>query len=447
MRVLPSIFAIVAALTMCAAGAAQSQPQDSKPRVPAKETEADAPESSGAPEPGWLDQALAREAEPMEERFLASDDGAFKTYVAAEVVAKPELVDGDYFMQLNPGTDGPMECWIYPGGHDVAASHLTLSDAAFQSIAENNQGEVELKLIKRIDAGVFGSHPFLALDWLGRIKTSRGPLAAQVKLLAAYKGGASVLCSHSEVGYGKTFERVFRGFVDRLELATADPEPYYREILVASLNNLKVGIGRLTLTLDEDGDTVAAESLAMLVPTGQGSLTAADTYNVQFSTPDGRLINKVEIESRDGKIQTKLRLDPASDGAWKVSGLWKSKEFEASLGPKELPSTLGQIFRLRDFLGTAKAGDQTALWTWSADEAPSTFSEIRVRVKGRTDDGIAAHMDFGSIEMDAILDDQASAKSVTFDMGGAELELRRVLVEGAVPAPPSADDSEGSSSP
>ena len=46
------------------------------------------------------------------------------------------LWDGNYFVQLNVRAGLPMECWIYPGGHDMAATHRALSGNAFHPLAE-----------------------------------------------------------------------------------------------------------------------------------------------------------------------------------------------------------------------------------------------------------------------------------------------------------------------
>ncbi len=403
---------------------------------PAAENEAK-PEDGAGRDPNWLDKLLAREAEPLEERPLASDDGRFKTRVAAEILAPPALLAGDYYVSLNVGGSSPMECWIYPEGHDMAASQRTLSETVFGFIA-STQGEIETKMIQRIDAGVFGAHPsaghpYLALDWLYRVETPQGSRAGQVKLLAAFKGKASAHCFHAQAGYGKTFERVFRGLIGGLEISGATGDPYYQEVLVTGMSGRRLGFTRQWLELDEAGNTKIERLTSLLMPAGQETLRASDTFSMQHSWPDGRLIKEFEIASVDGELTTQLKLDPAADGAWRVSGTYESRDYERSIEPWEVSSLLGEMLQLRRFLAGAKAGDRTSFWTWSADADPSTLMEVVVVVEERTADGVAAHLDLGPSEVDAILDGNGSVKSGAIDLGAYSLDLQRVYVEGALP--------------
>ncbi len=412
---------------------ARSEPQAPEAAPPAAAAEMKGEEGE-TQDPSWFDQLLAREAEAMEEHPVTSDDGVFRTRVAAELAQPPELIDGDYYVQLNVGSDTPMECWVYPEGHDMAASHRAFSAAIFANIAEN-QGEVEKQAIQRIDAGVFGAHPYLALDWLYRIKSPRGPLAGQLKLVAGYNGDSSVHCIHNEAGFGKTFERVFRGFVGRLEIESAAEAPYYQLILLARLHNINLGVVRKTFTRTESGNTKIVEGFSALVPLSTESVAGRDTYNIQMSSPDGRLLTEVDVASENGELTTHLTLEPSDDGAWKVSGTNDSNEYQGSTEPREMFSNLGQQQQLREFLAEAGAGDEKTFWDWSSGDDPSAFSETRFVVQERTADGIAVRLHQGSEQMDAILDAGAAIKSATLTTEGVEMQFERLYIEGSLPAP------------
>ncbi len=439
MRALSSFCVLTLSFALCAAGLAQSEPEAPETPTPAAEAGAQDPSEAAARAASLLEEVLAREAEPLAERPLASGDGRVRTRVAAEVVSPPELVGDDYFVQLSIGSVSPMECWIYPEGHDVAASHQAISESIFEVLA-GVQGEIERRAIQRIDAGAFGAHPYLALDWLYRAKTPEGPLVGQVKHLAAYGDGASVHCVHTEAGYSQTFERVFRGLFERLELDSQAVKPYYREVSVMRLNGIALGVARTTMTLGDGGATRIDERLSALVPVDQSTLMASDTYNIQFSRPDGRLINKTEVDAENGEIRMKLDLEPAGDGAWRVSGTRESKEFEASLGPRVPRSELGLMLQLREFLAGAEAGDRATSWHWFADSDPAAFTEVQAVFKEATADGFAVELDMGKIEMAAVLDAGGSVKSGTFSQGEVAVELERIYVEGGLPSPPAARD-------
>ncbi len=421
MNRLPATYlTLISALTLGATASAQSDPQP----TPAEQSPED---------PEWFDKLLAREADPVEERWLASSDGKFRTRVAAKSVQPPEFIDDSYYVQLAAGSEVPIECWIYPGGHDMAASHQAIAASTFEAIGES-LGEIETKGILRVDAGAFNMHPFLALDWLYRVKAAKGPLAGQIKHLSAVaRGGASAHCYHNEVGYGGTFERVVQGLVEHLEIAEAEPDPYYQEVTVVRIGDLQSGVARLTMTLDEEGDTKIVETLSLLVPVDQQSLMATDNFSVQFSSPEGRLINQIEIESENGELGTHLSLNPTDDG-WQVAGTLQSKDFEASLEDQEVHSTLGQMLFLRGFLPEAKAGAEKTFPQWISQN-PSTFTEIKFQVTGTDPEGTAARLDLGPMKLNGVLDPNGSVKSASMSMGPIEMQMERLYVDGSLPAP------------
>lgn len=384
-------------------------------------------------DPNWFDKLLAREAEPLPERPVATEDGVLETRVAAEIMSAPQIMEGDYFLQLDLGGDAPMECWLYPEGHDMAASQRAFSEALFEHIGET-QGELQMKAIQRIDAGVFGAHPYLALDWLYRVQSSQGPLAGQLKLLTAHNRGASAHCFHNEAGYAKTFERIFRGLVDNLEVANASPEPYFELVQSISMNDLKLGVARIAFVPTESGNTRITEVSTAVLPISTEAVAARDTYNVQISSPRGRLLKEVDIASQDGELTTQLTLDATEDGGWTVSGTYDSKDFSATPEPKGLLSGLGQRWMFREFLASASPGDETTYWEWSSNPDPGVFTENRIQVGERTEDGIAAHFVLGDSEVQGILDSDATIKSATIQVNGVELQLERLYVAGELPS-------------
>lgn len=408
--------------------AAQGSPQAAAP-------EAKPDNETATQDPSWFVKLLDREAEPSRETRVTSDDGRIKALVAAVVLSGPELISGDYFLELDIGAETSMECWIYPRGHDMAAAHRQLSEQAFKAIAQVHGG-IESKLIERIDAGAFGAHPYLALDWLYRVKTPQGGLAAgQIKHLAAFHGESSVYCRHNETGYRQTFERVFRGLVEHLEVLGTARKPYFQEVTTVALSDLPTGVAVTTMTLDADGNTRIVERMSLLILVDQQTLVANDSYNIQLSTADGLLTSEVEIDSVNGEITSRLRLEAPDEEGWKVSGRWASEDLESSLGPKKLMSILGQRLALRRFFAQARTGSVTKFADWTSDADPEAFTEIGVQVLGKGEEGVEARFDMGPRKMDAVLDENASVKSALIAMGSIKMRLRRVYVSGGLSAP------------
>ena len=416
-----TLLPVTSLLALCAA--TQGAPQA---------TSEDQPQSAPQ-EPNAFVELLDREAEPLKGVRVASEDGRVKTLVAG-VVDELEPFDGEYFLQPDIGTETPMECWIYPKGHDLAAWHQRFSEQAFQAIAQH-YGEIEARAIERIDAGVFGAHPYLALDWLYRVKTREGALAAgQIKHLAAIKGDASVYCRHNETGYRESFTRVFRGLVESLEVLDTSPEPYYQEVMTVSLATAPTGVATITMTLDEDGNTRIVERMALLILVDQQTIVANDSYNVQFSTPEGLLLDELEVDSVNGEVTSRLRLESSAEEGWKVSGTWSGEEVESSLGGQELMSVLGQRLALSRFLARGRRSGVTKFADWSSDADPKALTEIGVQILGAVMDGVETQFDLGARTMDAVLDENASPRSATISMGSLNMKLTRVFVRGELPS-------------
>jgi hypothetical protein len=339
-----------------------------------------------APSQDWFEELLAREAAPMPETPIESADAYFRAQVPASL-ADPVVAEEDaYRASFAAGSQAPVDCWIYRNELDLASSLSELSRLTFEGI-EEQFGQVDVKRIGRVDTGAFGGSPYLAVEWLYRVKQDGAARAGQVKHLVASKDGRSVYCQHNEAGYGETFRRVVRGLVTSLEFGDVEaPVPYYSEIATLAIRGMRVGIQHMTLTRDEDGDTRITQSTSMLLPVDDETLSSSDAFDVQFSRSDGALINQVHVEAENGELVTQLNLDPMADGHWNVNGTFREKPLDAKIrAGQPLPSSLGEALALRM-------------------------------------EGIGA---------DLVVDETGSVTSGSMDMGFARVEFERVWVDGS----------------
>lgn len=380
----------------------------------------------------WYEELLAREAAAAAPHVVASEDGFFRTRVSAQLATPIEDGEEAYSLRLDMGAGQPVECWLYRGELDLAFSVAEFSRATFDAISQQ-LGAVEVKKVDRVDTGAFRGSPYLALDWLYRVKQEGARAVGQVKHVVATKGARSVYCQHNESGYRESFRRLVAGLVETLEYGeTGSPAPYYSEVSTLAIEGTRIGVERMTLTLDAEGDTKIARSSSLLLPVDGETLRTTDSYDVEYSRSDGALINQAHVESANGELVTELRLDPDWDGAWKVSGTFRTKPLEATIRLSEpLASSLGEALALRRALEAQGPAAELTLRRWIPQADPTRLTDQTIAIRDEVgEDRFLARVSMGPIDADLVVDRTGKATSGSVDMGFTTIEIERVFVDG-----------------
>jgi hypothetical protein len=379
-------------------------------------------------EPSWLKEARTREAAPQKERPIAAK-GAFEGKVAAEVQMAPRRDGETWVFGLGIGSDAPIECYVHGSDLDLASSLVAFSQSTFEAISEHF-GKVELTRIEGVDAGALAGGPFLAVDWLYRVGDGAQARVGQVKHLAVSKHGRTLYCQHNELGYEATFRRVVEGLARSLAYKKAPAKPYYEEISVFSVHDLRVGVQHVALARDEEGDTRIDLRTYTLVPVEEATFQASDSYDVEFVRKDGTLINQAHIESVNGELATHLKLDPTEEG-WKVSGTFQTKPLEAQLDGQPLGSWLGDVLAVRRAIAKKGVGGEVVLVRWVPDADPTRVVEGHVAILEHVaSDRFRTSMRMAEIEAEVVTDRSGSAASGSIDMGHLQMRFERVFAHG-----------------
>lgn len=207
-----------------------------------------------ADEPQWLKDATAREGRNLKESSIRSTDGFFTARVPGKVTADIVGKDGGYLVMIDIGAQAPATCEVIVDGFDLASMLRSTAEVTLKEF-ESAQGKIEQKALERTDAGVIGSSPYIATDWLYRVNDGKGPKLGKLKQLALLKGGHGLYCAHSDLGYTKTFLDVATALASSLKFGKPAPEPYYSEISTAAIAGSKMGIEWARMERDADGDT------------------------------------------------------------------------------------------------------------------------------------------------------------------------------------------------
>jgi hypothetical protein len=382
-------------------------------------------------EPAWLTQARAREADPLPAREIAAQ-GSFRSLVPAEVLVPPRRDGETHVFALGIGSEAAAECWVHDSDLDLATSLAAFSEATFGAISQQF-GEVELRRIEGVDAGSLAGGAFLALDWLYRVGSGSQARIGQIKHLAVSKDDHTLYCQHNELGYEATFRRVVEGLVRELAFPAAPPRrPYYEEISVFAVRDMRVGVQHVELARDEEGDTRIDLRSSMLIPVDESTLQTNDTYGLEFARPDGTLINQVHVEVENGKLVTQLELDPEADGSWRAHGTFQTKQIDARIdAPQALGSWLGEVLSLRRGIEQQGVGGEVVMVRWMPDADPTRFLEERIAIRERAPGGrFRTTLSVAGLEAEALADRAGTTASGSVDLGHVQMRFERIFADG-----------------
>jgi hypothetical protein len=387
--------------------------------------------ASTSEEPAWLAEARAREAAPQKEREVAVK-GAFRARVAAELLAAPRRDGETYLFSLGIGSEAPIDCWVHDEELDLASSLVAFSNSTFGAISEQF-GEVELRRIEGVDAGALAGGAFLSVDWLYRIGGDGEARVGQIKHLAVTKNGHTLYCQHNELGYEQTFRRIVEGLVRSIAYAKGlARKPYYEEISVLAVRDMRVGVQHVSLARDEEGDTRIDLRSYTLFPVDAETFQTSDTFGVEFVRRDGTLINQGHVESVNGELATQLRLDPEAKGLWKVHGTFQQKPIEARIDASQpLGSWLGEVLAVRREIARKGVGGEVVMARWMPDADPTRILEERIAILEQVaGDRFRTAFEFAGIEAEVLADRSGSAASGSIDMGHIEMRFERIFAYG-----------------
>jgi hypothetical protein len=299
--------------------------------------------------------------------------------------------------------------------------------------AEKSQGKVEARSIESIDAGLFGEVPYMQTQWVYRVNDGKAQRLGGLKQVSMEKGGQGIYCAHADLGYVKTFNTVVKAFAETFESTTPTTKPYYFEVAIASALGMKVGIAVVTLVRDDEGDTEARQSTAMLISTPDGVVHSQDGVSQEWIRPDASLINATHFIATDGELVTSVSLKTVED-AWIIEGDHEGKKLAEKLKPDAQPTSwVAQAQSLRKVLATAKpVGVEHSMPQWLSHD-PTRLIDYKTQVLGKLGDKqFTALATSGDLQARVIID-KATGMVATAEMeiGPQKITMERIYLKGS----------------
>jgi hypothetical protein len=384
-------------------------------------------------EPAWLVAARAREGTLAEPQRVVAGDGAVSFSVPARVVRPVSFAEGSYELGLDIGSKVPVSCEILTDTTDLANFLAATSTVLFDNITANLGGQIQARAVERIDAGAANGAPYLTLDWAMVIRTGEEARLGIVKQAVGERDGHVVYCAHDDIGYATAFRAVFTGILESLAVAKPPPAPRYRSIYLLATAGQPLGLQVNTLVTDGDGDLKMTSQASLLVPV-DGGLTTIEEALVEWSRPDGALINAAYVLQEGAQTTTRLGLAEA-DGRWFIDGTQRGSAVRQELAAGDRPSSLLPGSRaLRDLAGGDEPeGRSLTLRLWAASVEPARLVDVTTRLAALVDGGgIAATQSLGTMEVDMVIE-RATGDTLraTLPIASQKIDLTRLHTVGA----------------
>lgn len=376
--------------------------------------------------PDWVRDSMQAESRRMKFRAVATPDDALRSKLPGKP-ADPEAFDGGWYFASDIKAQSPLECYIFTGSMDLASLANLMAETNIETITDTH-GPLVTRQIFHTGSGEVAGMPYLALEWLYTVKSETQNMVAFTKVRAATKGEVSIACAHNYLGYRDTFARAFAEFVSNAEYADDTPAPYFEEIAQIDVTGLGTGVAYNSYTIDEDGDIKMYAVESSLMATDPATLITSDSYSITYSTPNGQLINAIDISLENGEITSDLRLELNDDDLWVSSGTLQGKTFEAVLdGARSPTSELQQIDMARELFSGDETTKTAHLWIPGID--PSRLLESTM-----TRDATAeqqAIMTMGPMTATGRFDDEGLLEESDMTIGPVTINLRRIWTNGS----------------
>lgn len=378
-------------------------------------------------------ELLARESDPLPMQPIGGNGRDFAAQIPGRIVGEIVPVVRADMVRIDIGAERDVFCWFYHQPLNLGEGIVAQSNVGLAYIG-SRLGSLTSRGVDQIDAGVSEGRVFLAVDW--RYSFDPDSLeqsgAGMLKVIATSVDGHSISCTHDALGYRTTFRRFFKELIASLQFADlVAVAPYYRKIELIELAGQRVGVRTISLREDEAGDTEISIMTSAVIPGDGGQLSSNDRYRLQYSTPEGAIINEFVAEAINGEESMRLELAPRVTGGWNVKGTTRGKPIAATLPSAILPSYLGQMLDLRRALAGRGVGMAWKFESWMPTVDASRLIESHIQItEGREGEGFAIVTKSGPLSLDGISDLRGAMLRSELEIGATRMVVRQVWESG-----------------
>ena len=376
--------------------------------------------------PDWFQQSMARETSVETSGKMVIE----RLNVDAQVKGKPVLQDSGstdvWYYTMDIGSDSPVECYAFLEFDGAANSLHAIVEHSLGGAEQINGKALSGRFTLGLDMGMVGDTPYLQLDTLYNLGEGGEKVAGVLKGLSGQTEQSLQICVHNEMGYQQAFFDVFSSFVQAFTANDQQPE-LYEATYRMTINGIPVGYSQEKHTIDQDGDIATVLRDAMITPVDQVAVSRSDSQTLEWSRPDGSLINAREYTIENGQLASQFAISSAED-AWQVTGQMQGKEVSATLEYNSwLLSSFGNYTETALLLASDAPSADYHIWLSDADPTsalPVTFTKIDELPDANL------QFDLGPLTLKYLATENGSFEKGSIAQGGAVLILEKVYSKG-----------------
>jgi hypothetical protein len=311
------------------------------------------PGPSPAPDKGAeIASLFEREIGPLPQTALVSSNGKTKASVEAKGPPTVKAQGAEDKVEIAFGATQPIACELTQSRIDGASS--------VANFVARIKASLEIKPMKPIDVEMAGENPVLFSEYAYFMPGEGGKKnVGHVKLAVVINPRHSVLCTHDEPGYGRTFRRIVNGLAGSMVTSGEGDlrsDAKFAEVQIVKAGDQPVGYAEMQVWDAEGGGFIMRNYHSVVFPRGE-DLYASDQVRQGRTDAAGMLENETFVSVVNGEIATKVTVErQGATNKYKYEGTQSGKpitgEFATANG---LASEVLQAALVRDLVGKKTA--------------------------------------------------------------------------------------------
>lgn len=370
-----------------------------------------------------LQKMMKRELSALKSHTLSTSEGGFSFKTEAKKAPKIEKVDGAWYVTIDIGTQSPMECYIYQDYINPISS--------IESMAKYVMGDKALQQdVSLLNAGMYGKNPYVRMDTSFIVLQNKQKALAVLKAAVTSRIDKALVCLHYEIGYSKTFARIFAGISKSLVFTEKSEKPLFREVRLISVAGKNAGFSEIAVYKEgKSRKTVSLTSLGLYLPSRK--VITMDDLIVEYSEIDGSLKEALYSGTQAGQLVRDLSVKTADGKTFLVDGKLQGKAIKKSFSVKE--KMMGSIQHnevlAKTFFGSKKSKSIT-LYSYTPHVNPIGQTKYSYQLKSKTTKKAEISFELGAVLGEGTIDKDGSSETLNMKIGSMEMKYLRVLKAG-----------------
>jgi hypothetical protein len=376
--------------------------------------------------------ALARrEAAPLPVVTVKGVDGFFETKVSAAPLGEVIATDSADIVRLSLGEGAEARCWFFREELNLGAGMAAVTASALEDV-EDFVGSLSSKRVETVSVAAAGDRPYLSVNWSFLAEKEGEPWSGRLRIMLGTARDHSIACVRTGFGYRDTLDRVFEELLLETRFPGAEPKTaHYTRIDRIERDGVTIGVQRMRIMRDADGDDEISTEVALVTATDAGLLSTADSHRLEFSTPTGRLINAFRGNVVAGRMISRLELKPLREGGWRVSGTHRNEALDARLPAAKPRSSLGRILEIERAIADEGVEARGSFTIWEPDINPTEWRDVSFRIQEHLpDDSYRIVLESDPWVIHGVSDSSGSMKTQEHILAGEGTTLRRIYQAG-----------------